>query len=65
MMIPLVVLGLAARLVAGGDAGPLPNCSKAPLSSNKVCDTTLSPRERATALVAAMQSSDKLANLVR
>ena len=52
-------------LALGVTAGVLPDCTKEPLKSNKVCDTTASPGERAAALVAAMQQSEKLANLVR
>lgn len=63
----LASLGLAAVYVAGvyGNGSTPPDCSKAPLSNNKICNTSLSPRERATALVSAMQTSEKLANLVR
>lgn len=57
--------GVATALIIGVGAGVLPDCSKAPLSSNKICDTKASPRERAAAFVAVMQTSEKLANLVR
>ncbi|KAM7197555.1 putative exo-1,4-beta-xylosidase bxlB [Rhypophila sp. PSN 637] len=43
---------------------PFPDCTKAPLSNNQVCNSTLSPPERATALVAALTTEEKLANLV-
>ncbi|KAI8626685.1 beta-xylosidase [Xylariaceae sp. FL1651] len=57
-------LGLFALPLAGVSAGVLPNCASGALQSNKVCDTTLSPRARAQALVSSMQSSEKLLNLV-
>ncbi|KAK3312123.1 glycoside hydrolase family 3 protein [Apodospora peruviana] len=41
-----------------------PECKSGPLKSNVVCDTKASPEARASALVAAMSNSDKLANLV-
>jgi xylan 1,4-beta-xylosidase len=59
-----LVLGSAASVLAG-TACPPSDCSKAPLKSNKVCDTSLSPTERAAGLVAAMSQSEKIANLVR
>jgi len=65
----LASFGLAVAYYAtqaqAGEAGPLPNCASGPLKLNKVCDITASPRERAVALVAAMQTSEKLANIVR
>jgi beta-D-xylosidase 4 len=61
----LSALGIAAACVGGARASTLPDCTKAPLSQNKICDTTATPRERAAALVAAMQNSEKLVNLVR
>jgi beta-D-xylosidase 4 len=42
-----------------------PDCVNGPLKSNKVCDVTASPADRAAALVAAMQPSEKLQNIVR
>jgi beta-D-xylosidase 4 len=35
------------------------------LKSNKICDVKASPSERAAALVAAMQTQEKLDNLMR
>ena len=64
-MKPFLAIGLTAACIGEVHGGVLPDCTKAPLTSNKVCDTKLSPRERATALVAAMQTSEKLANIVR
>jgi beta-D-xylosidase 4 len=42
-----------------------PDCVNGPLASNKICDVTADPKERAAALVAAMQPEEKLRNLVR
>ena len=42
-----------------------PDCTSGPLKSNAVCDTKAAPEARASALVAAMSNSDKLANLVK
>jgi xylan 1,4-beta-xylosidase len=43
-----------------------PDCVDGPdlLTSNQVCDTTASPPERATAIVAAMNITEKLSNLI-
>ncbi|KAK3305651.1 glycoside hydrolase superfamily [Chaetomium strumarium] len=41
-----------------------PDCVNGPLAANKVCDRTLSPAQRAAALVAAMTNEEKLQNLV-
>jgi beta-D-xylosidase 4 len=43
----------------------LPDCVNGALKSNKVCDVTASPADRASALVQAMSSSEKLLNIVR
>ena len=43
----------------------LPDCSSGLLASNSICDTTATPAERAAALVSAMNTEEKLANLVR
>ncbi|KAH8895358.1 glycoside hydrolase family 3 protein [Thozetella sp. PMI_491] len=54
---------LAALLATGAWAvQEFPDCTKAPLSKNQVCDTSLSPWARASALVAAMSQSEKIAN---
>ncbi|KAK5653226.1 hypothetical protein OQA88_9125 [Cercophora sp. LCS_1] len=60
------VLGLlAAAFVAPVSAGvKYPDCASSTLRSNLVCDTSAAPAARASALVAAMSNSDKLANLV-
>jgi beta-D-xylosidase 4 len=42
-----------------------PDCQHGPLAQNKVCDSTLSPADRAAALVAALTNEEKLQNLVR
>ena len=41
-----------------------PDCVGGPLASNKVCDVTAPPAERAAALVAAMTFEEKQGNLV-
>jgi beta-D-xylosidase 4 len=59
------------RLVTAAALAPLviaalpPDCVNGPLATNKVCDATAEPEERAAALVAAMTSDEKLHNLVR
>nr|AJK31203.1 Xyl3A [Humicola insolens] len=63
-MTRLTSIGVLAAYAAGALAGVLPDCSKPPLSLNKICDQNASPRERAEALVAAMTVEEKLANLV-
>lgn len=42
-----------------------PDCVRGPLSTNAICDVNASPSKRAAALVAAMQTQEKLDNLVR
>jgi hypothetical protein len=42
-----------------------PDCRNELLAKNKVCDTSLSPVDRAAALVAAMNFDEKLQNIVR
>jgi len=42
-----------------------PDCASGLLKSNLVCATSAAPAARASALVAAMSNSDKLANLVK
>lgn len=41
-----------------------PDCTKDPLCSNDICDTSLSPKERATALLTLWTAEEKLTNLV-
>ncbi|KAL8295568.1 hypothetical protein RB597_009295 [Gaeumannomyces tritici] len=61
-----------AAAAAGGAAAqytsapfqPFPDCVGGLLASNKVCDRSLSPSERAAALVAALNVTEKMANLV-
>ncbi|WZH47042.1 Xylan 14-beta-xylosidase [Fusarium acuminatum] len=58
---------LSINLTGVGAATPpytRPDCSKKPLSSNGICDTTKSPAKRAAALVAAMTPEEKVGNLV-
>jgi xylan 1,4-beta-xylosidase len=57
----VAVLGwIASKATALG-----PDCVNGALKSNKVCDTTASPADRAAALVNALQQQEKLNNLVR
>jgi xylan 1,4-beta-xylosidase len=58
----LVLAVLAGHVRAGVT---YPDCTSGPLKSNLVCNTSATPEARATALVAAMSNSDKLANLVK
>ncbi|KAK0624126.1 glycoside hydrolase family 3 protein [Immersiella caudata] len=60
------VLGcVLASLATSVSAGvKYPDCSSGALRTNLVCNTSAPPEARASALVAAMGNSDKLANLV-
>lgn len=42
-----------------------PNCVDGPLASNKICDTSAHPAERAAALVALLEPEEKLQNIIR
>ncbi|KAM7216124.1 beta-xylosidase [Rhypophila decipiens] len=64
MKAQLLVLGSSVASVLAANACPPSDCSKAPLKNNKVCDRSLSPTERAAALVAAMSRDEKIVNLV-
>ncbi|KAK1756734.1 beta-xylosidase [Echria macrotheca] len=59
----LLIIGSAALALAG-EACPLSDCTKSPLKDNKVCDTSLTPTQRAAALVSAMTLNEKIVNLV-
>jgi len=52
-------------LVSGPSSAAFPDCVNGPLKLNTVCDVAASPADRASALVQAMQSSEKLQNIVR
>lgn len=58
-LVALVLLRYKSAVLA------LPDCTSSPLKSNKICDVTASPASRAAALVDAMQTQEKLDNLVR
>ncbi|KAJ3127910.1 hypothetical protein HK098_005551 [Nowakowskiella sp. JEL0407] len=61
----VILIGLSlAGLAAAQMRTVFPNCVSGPLASNKVCDRTLSPSVRASALVDAMTTDEKLQNLV-
>jgi xylan 1,4-beta-xylosidase len=55
-----MLLTTFAILVASALAHEYPDCSSELLSNNSVCDTSLSPRERAQALIDAMTIQEKL-----
>ncbi|KAK4159859.1 glycoside hydrolase [Cladorrhinum sp. PSN259] len=57
----LTVLALVAPARAGVK---YPDCANGPLKSNLVCNTAASPEARASAVVAAMNNNEKLANLI-
>lgn len=63
----LYALALAlAMLVAPARGGvKYPDCANGPLRSNLVCDTSAAPAARAAALVAAMNTNEKLDNLIK
>ncbi|KAK0648114.1 glycosyl hydrolase family 3 N terminal domain-containing protein [Cercophora newfieldiana] len=62
---PAIVLGAAGLAVAQNKAfQSYPDCKNGLLSTNKVCDTTLSAPERAAALVAALTNQEKLDNII-
>lgn len=42
-----------------------PDCSSPPLASNDVCNTALTPSQRAAALTAALTVEEKVGNLVK
>jgi xylan 1,4-beta-xylosidase len=63
---PAVLLGAAGVAVAQNAAfQSYPDCKNGLLAKNKVCDVTLSPPERAAALVAALTNEEKLDNIIR
>jgi beta-D-xylosidase 4 len=66
-MVLLAVLAVSlGALVAPARGGvKYPDCRNGPLRSNLVCDTSASPEARASALVAAMNNNEKLANLIK
>ena len=57
----------AAQLAASQNMAfqSYPDCKTGLLATNGVCDTKLSPPERAKALVSAMNVQEKLQNLMR
>lgn len=63
--LPLVLatVGLAAAQNAAFQS--FPDCENGLLAKNKICDRTLSPPARAAALVAALNSDEKLQNIIR
>ena len=65
----ILLTGLCIASLAVAQDAPrrteFPNCVDGPLASNTVCDQNATPGERANALVEAMNTEEKLANLVR
>ncbi|KAK6859946.1 glycoside hydrolase family 3 protein [Apiospora arundinis] len=49
-------------LAVSASARDFPNCQSGPLSTNKICNATLSPWARASALVAEFTVQEKIAN---
>jgi len=62
-----IVACLAVALLATPASAGLvyPDCANGPLKTNLVCNSSAPAASRATALMAAMSNSDKLANLVK
>ncbi|KAK3367580.1 glycoside hydrolase superfamily [Podospora didyma] len=61
----LVASATATMASAQGSLGtPFPNCASGLLAKNQVCNVTLSPPERAAALVAALTNDEKLQNII-
>ena len=60
------ILSAVAALLLGTASArtQFPDCINGPLASNLVCNPRASPAERAAALVAALQTDEKLVNLV-
>jgi xylan 1,4-beta-xylosidase len=65
---PLVATALLALLQHGtalqGPDFHYPDCTKEPLASNLVCDTSAALADRARAIIAAMNITEKLQNLI-
>ena len=62
----ILALGGVVTVRAQGSLGtPFPNCNSGLLASNQVCNRTLSPPQRAAALVAALTDTEKLVNIIR
>jgi len=59
-----VALVLAISAIANAQNQRYPDCINGLLARNDVCNTALSPPERAAALVAAMTIDEKLQNIV-
>lgn len=61
------LVGLTSHVVAEEGKTPLvyPDCVNGLLKTNKVCDKTATPSERAAALVSAMTADEKLVNIIR
>jgi beta-D-xylosidase 4 len=61
----LTPAALLALFIASSADAIGPDCVNGPLATNKICDRGASPPERAAALVAAMEDTEKLDNLMR
>jgi beta-D-xylosidase 4 len=62
---PILVFLIGALVVPVESGVNYPDCANGPLKSNLVCNTAAAPEARASALVAAMSNSEKLANLIK
>jgi beta-D-xylosidase 4 len=62
---PLPRAVLPGLLLASAASAIGPDCVNGPLAANKICDKNASPPERAAALVATMEDTEKLDNLMR
>jgi beta-D-xylosidase 4 len=60
----LTLVGPTLILAQNVSTGRYPSCTSGPLRDNAVCDESLEPDARAAGLVAAMNISEKLVNLV-
>jgi beta-D-xylosidase 4 len=58
----LLFLGMGFTVTAQNQR--FPDCASGKLAENDVCNTALSPSERAAALVAVLTDDEKLQNLV-
>ncbi|KAK4202378.1 glycoside hydrolase [Triangularia verruculosa] len=63
-MISPPILGLLSLITPVWAGIRYPDCASGPLRSNLVCDATAPPDARASAVVAAMNNNEKLANLI-
>jgi beta-D-xylosidase 4 len=63
--ISVLALSVGALVVPVKGGLKYPDCVNGPLKTSVVCDTSAAPEARASAVVAAMSNSEKLANLIK